>query len=168
MISQVFASFYWLEWNSYLDASLRNVRQIHFRKPGIHSTTHKSSFTSRMTSLFKAIESKRTRSAEQRNQPNLKANCQVNRLHCCSFICLAVAAASFAHTWVWPGRAALTVPFLMAAIQAFRPDSVENLAIRLWEDRGQPTTTATIRKLMMMDDGWWWWWWWWWLMISDD
>jgi len=59
---------------------------------------------------------------------------QVNRLHCCSFLCLAVAAASFAHTWVWPSRAALAVPFLLAAVQALRPDCLENLAVRLWEE----------------------------------
>jgi len=58
-----------------------------------------------------------------------------------------MAAASFASTWVWTSRAALAIPFLLTAAQAFRPDSLENLAIRLWEDRSttakhqQPPTT---------------------------
>ena len=77
---------------------------------------------------------------------------QVNRLHCCSFICLAMAAASFANTWVWTSRAALAIPFLLTAAQAFRPDSLENLAIRLWEElepqiealqRGEPVEVAS-------------------------
>ena len=76
----------------------------------------------------------------------LKANCQVNRLHCCSFVCLAMAAASFANTWVWTSRAALAVPFLLTAAQAFRPDSLENVAIRLWEDRvGQQLQSTSSR-----------------------
>jgi len=77
---------------------------------------------------------------------------QVNRLHCCSFICLAMAAASFANTWVWTSRAALAIPFLLTAAQAFRPDSLENLAIRLWEElepqmealqRGEPVEVTS-------------------------
>eukprot|EP00434_Breviolum_minutum_P016162 symbB.v1.2.014241.t1/scaffold1038.1/size142643/1 len=77
---------------------------------------------------------------------------QVNRLHCCSFFCLAMAAASFANTWVWTSRAALAIPFLLTAAQAFRPDSLENLAIRLWEElepqiealqRGEPVEVAS-------------------------
>jgi len=77
---------------------------------------------------------------------------QVNRLHCCSFICLAMAAASFANTWVWTSRAALAVPFLLTAAQSLRPDSLENLAIRLWEElepqiealqRGEPVEVTS-------------------------
>lgn len=77
---------------------------------------------------------------------------QVNRLHCCSFFCLAMAAASFANTWVWTSRAALAVPFLLTAAQALRPDSLENLAIRLWEElepqiealqRGEPVEVTS-------------------------
>ena len=37
-------------------------------------------------------------------------HCQVNTLHCCSFLCLAAAAVSFSHGWVWPCRAALVLP----------------------------------------------------------
>jgi len=59
---------------------------------------------------------------------------QVNTLHSCSFLCLAVSAASFAHRWVWPARAALAIPFLLSAAQGLKPDSPESLAVRLWED----------------------------------
>jgi len=60
---------------------------------------------------------------------------QANRLHFCSFICLALAAASFRFNLAWPARAALAVPFLMTAAQALKPDNSESLALRLWEDK---------------------------------
>eukprot|EP00434_Breviolum_minutum_P029499 symbB.v1.2.026084.t2/scaffold2508.1/size77433/4 len=59
---------------------------------------------------------------------------QVNTLHCSCFLCLALAAFSFAHDWLWPGRAALALPFALSAVQAFQPDSAEKLAVRLWEE----------------------------------
>eukprot|EP00434_Breviolum_minutum_P040609 symbB.v1.2.036088.t1/scaffold5017.1/size46094/3 len=59
---------------------------------------------------------------------------QVNTLHCSCFLCLALAAFSFAHNWLWPGRAALALPFALSAVQAFQPDSAEKLAVRLWEE----------------------------------
>ena len=58
---------------------------------------------------------------------------EVNTLHCSCFLCLALAAFSFAHNWLWPGRAALALPFALSAVQAFQPDSAEKLAVRLWE-----------------------------------
>ena len=58
---------------------------------------------------------------------------EVNTLHCSCFLCLALAAFSFAHDWLWPGRAALALPFALSAVQAFQPDSAEKLAVRLWE-----------------------------------
>ena len=61
--------------------------------------------------------------------------CQVNTLHCFSFLCLAVSAASFVSAKPWPGRIALVAPFLLAALQALRPDCAEALAIRLWQAR---------------------------------
>ena len=59
---------------------------------------------------------------------------QVNTLHSCSFLCLAVSAASFAYRCVWPARAALAIPFLLSAAQGLKPDSPESLAVRLWEE----------------------------------
>ena len=58
---------------------------------------------------------------------------EVNTLHCSCFLCLALAAFSFAHDWLWPGRAALALPFALSVVQAFQPDSAEKLAVRLWE-----------------------------------
>ena len=65
-------------------------------------------------------------------QPYLQP--QVNTLHRCSFLCLAVSAVSFSHGWVWPCRAALVFPFLLTTAQALRPDSPEGLAVRLWQE----------------------------------
>jgi len=59
---------------------------------------------------------------------------QANRLHFYSFICLALAAASFHYNLAWPARAALAVPFMVTAAQAFKPDNSESLALRLWEE----------------------------------
>jgi len=59
---------------------------------------------------------------------------QVNTLHRCCFLCLAVSAISFSHGWVWPCRAALVFPFLLTTAQALRPDSPEGLAVRLWQE----------------------------------
>ena len=60
---------------------------------------------------------------------------QANRLHFYSFICLALAAASFHYNLAWPARAALAVPFMVTAAQAFKPDNSESLALRLWEEK---------------------------------
>ena len=69
----------------------------------------------------------------------------MNTLHSCSFLCLAVSAASFAYRWVWPARAALAIPFLLSAAQGLKPDSPESLAVRLWEERvTQGFTTSGI------------------------
>ena len=57
-----------------------------------------------------------------------------------------MAAASFANTWVWTSRAALAGPFLLTAAQSLRPDSLENLAIRLWEDRMGQQLLSTSRR----------------------
>ena len=74
-----------------------------------------------------------------------RTNSQVNTLHSCSFLCLAVSAASFAYRWVWPARAALAIPFLLSAAQGLKPDSPESLAVRLWEERvTQGFTTSGI------------------------
>ena len=74
-----------------------------------------------------------------------RTNSQVNTLHSCSFLCLAVSAASFAYRWVWPARAALAIPFLLSAAQGLKPDSPESLAVRLWEERvTQGLTTSGI------------------------
>ena len=70
-----------------------------------------------------------------------RTNSQVNTLHSCSFLCLAVSTASFAYRRVWPARAALAIPFLLSAAQGLKPDSPESLAVRLWEDR---VTTSGI------------------------
>ena len=59
---------------------------------------------------------------------------QANRLHFYSFMCLALAAASFHYDLAWPARAALAVPFLLTAAQALKPDNSESLALRLWEE----------------------------------
>jgi len=59
---------------------------------------------------------------------------QANRLHFYSFICLALAAASFHYNLAWPARAALAVPFMVTAAQALKPDNSESLALRLWEE----------------------------------
>lgn len=60
---------------------------------------------------------------------------QGNRLHFYSFMCLALAAASFHYGLAWPARAALAVPFMVTAAQALKPDNSESLALRLWEDK---------------------------------
>ena len=76
-----------------------------------------------------------------------RTNSQVNTLHSCSFLCLAVSAASFAYRWVWPARAALAIPFLLSAAQGLKPDSPESLAVRLWEERvTQGFTTSGINS----------------------
>ena len=78
-----------------------------------------------------------------------RTNSQVNTLHSCSFLCLAVSAASFAYRWVWPARAALAIPFLLSAAQGLKPDSPESLAVRLWEERvTQGLTTSGINSRM--------------------
>ena len=59
---------------------------------------------------------------------------QANRLHFCSFMCLALAAASFHYGFAWPACAALAVPFMVTAAQALKPDNSESLALRLWEE----------------------------------
>ena len=59
---------------------------------------------------------------------------QANRLHFYSFMCLALAAASFHYDLAWPARAALAVPFMVTAAQALKPDNPESLALRLWEE----------------------------------
>ena len=76
-----------------------------------------------------------------------RTNSQVNTLHSCSFLCLAVSAASFVYRWVWPARAALAIPFLLSAAQGLKPDSPESLAVRLWEERvTQGFTTSGINS----------------------
>ena len=78
-----------------------------------------------------------------------RTNSQVNTLHSCSFLCLAVSAASFAYRWVWPARAALAIPFLLSAAQGLKPDSPESLAVRLWEERvTQGLATSGINSRM--------------------
>ena len=62
-------------------------------------------------------------------------NRQANRLHFYSFMCLALAAASFHYGLAPPACAALALPFLLAAAQALKPDNSESLALRLWEDK---------------------------------
>eukprot|EP00434_Breviolum_minutum_P028224 symbB.v1.2.024968.t2/scaffold2399.1/size80101/4 len=71
---------------------------------------------------------------------------QVNTLHSCSFLCLAVSAASFAYRWVWPARAALAIPFLLSAAQGLKPDSPESLAVRLWEERDLERHGETLQR----------------------
>ena len=76
-----------------------------------------------------------------------RTHSQVNTLHSCSFLCLAVSAASFAYRWLWPARAALAIPFLLSAAQGLKPDSAESLAVRLWEERvTQGFTTSGINS----------------------
>lgn len=65
-------------------------------------------------------------------QPYLQQ--QVNTLQCWCFICLALAAISFKFQCPWSSRAALLFPFALSAFQALRPDNVESLAIRIWEE----------------------------------
>lgn len=65
-------------------------------------------------------------------QPYLQQ--QVNALQCWCFICLALAALSFKFQCPWSSRAALLFPFALSALQALRPDNVESLAIRIWEE----------------------------------
>ena len=59
---------------------------------------------------------------------------QVNTLQSCSFLCLALAAWSFASQAVWLSRMALAVPFCVSILQCIKPDGPENLAERLRQD----------------------------------
>ena len=74
---------------------------------------------------------------------------EVNTLHCSCFLCLALAAFSFAHDWLWPGRAALALPFALSAVQAFQPDSAEKLAVRLGrQEHVLACNEGRVRKLL--------------------
>ena len=55
---------------------------------------------------------------------------QVNLLQSFCFLCLALATLSFHYGWVWSGRAAFVLPFVVVAVQGLRPDSAETLAGR--------------------------------------
>jgi len=59
---------------------------------------------------------------------------QVNVLQSCSFLCLALAAWSFASQGVWLSRMALALPFCVSLVQCLQPDGPENLAERLRQD----------------------------------
>lgn len=61
---------------------------------------------------------------------------QVNVLQSCSFLCLALAAWSFASQGVWLSRMALALPFCVSLVQCLQPDGPENLAERLRQERG--------------------------------
>ena len=64
---------------------------------------------------------------------------QVNKLQCCCFLSLAMAAFSFHCRAAWFSRLALVLPFLLsAALCTLTPDSAESLAMRLWKDRLDP------------------------------
>ena len=58
----------------------------------------------------------------------------MNTLQSCSFLCLALAAWSFASQAVWLSRMALAVPFCVSILQCIKPDGPENLAERLRQE----------------------------------
>ncbi|CAJ1391040.1 unnamed protein product [Effrenium voratum] len=62
---------------------------------------------------------------------------QINALQCCCFLCLALASVSFSFHMPWLSRFALTLPFLLSAFLARRPDSTESLSVRLWKQLKQ-------------------------------
>ncbi|CAJ1452835.1 unnamed protein product [Effrenium voratum] len=73
---------------------------------------------------------------------------QMNELHIFSLLCLAAAALGFAGAadpeahWLWLSRVSVLLPFLLAAVQALRPDSCEALAVRLFQESPAPAEGA--------------------------
>ncbi|CAJ1377763.1 unnamed protein product [Effrenium voratum] len=59
---------------------------------------------------------------------------QINELHCCCFLCLALAAVGFSWHWLRLARLSMALPPLLAAVQVLRPDSCEALAVRLFQE----------------------------------
>ncbi|CAK9060018.1 unnamed protein product [Durusdinium trenchii] len=81
---------------------------------------------------------------------------QLNDVQCLCFVSLALSAAGFHYGVPWISRLGLGAPFLLLSVQVFKPDSVEALALRLYEElkhqstalqRGQPAVVSvSLRK----------------------
>eukprot|EP00913_Durusdinium_trenchii_P034073 g31892.t1 len=59
---------------------------------------------------------------------------QLNDVQCLCFVSLALSAAGFHYGVPWISRLGLGAPFLLLSVQVFKPDSVEALALRLYEE----------------------------------
>ncbi|CAJ1342392.1 unnamed protein product [Effrenium voratum] len=71
---------------------------------------------------------------------------QINELHCCCFLCLALAAVGFSWHWLRLARLSMALPPLLAAVQVLRPDSCEALAVRLFQEIEGEAPRASARR----------------------